>query len=39
MSIKPYHRAQKPKVTSLAEYTRIVAIFIMIAVVVLIALL
>ena len=39
MSIKPYHRAQKPKVTSLADYTRIVAIFIMIAVVVLIALL
>ena len=39
MSIKPYHRAQKPKVISLAEYTRIVAIFIMIAVVVLIALL
>ena len=39
MSIKPYHRTQKPKVTSLAEYTRIVAIFIMIAVVVLIAIL
>jgi hypothetical protein len=39
MSIKPYHRAQKTKVTSFAEYTRIVAIFIMIAFVVLIALL
>ena len=39
MSIKSYHRTQKPKVTSLAEYTRIVAIFIMIAVVVLIAIL
>ena len=38
MSVKPYHRARKRHVTSLAEYTRTVAIIIMIVAIALIVL-
>ena len=38
MSVKPYHRPSKHHVTSLAEYTRTVAIIIMLIAIVLIAL-
>ena len=38
MSVKPYHRPNKQHVTSLAEYTRTVAIIIMLIAILLIVL-